>query len=120
MVDPSFVRKHARYAWDRFIRLVNKQFSLQEFAQQYAQNEDFTELEIANPQLLRAYQKLQADFKKSTKLSLSLDYHDADNEGDRYDEVDGCFWSVGGVWKQTTAGKKYKNDIEHKLWVVYG
>ena len=47
-------------------------------------------------------------------------YHDKEEDGDRYDEVDGIFWSVCGVWELTKAGKKMEKYISRKFWTNFG
>lgn len=82
-----------------------------------ARYSDFTEeLDVVG----KAYARLQDAFQAKTKLSLSLDYHDSENDGSRYDNVDGWFWIVEGVTTLTPAGKKYSKFIAHSSWVYYG
>lgn len=77
-----------------------------------------TEGEVAV--LATLYKSLLDAFKKNTGLSLELMYHDSDNDGDRYDEVNGWFWSVEGVYTYTPAGKKYAEKIQRSTWVLFG
>ena len=51
---------------------------------------------------------------------LSIGYHSTEDNGDRYDEIDGAYWSVEGVWTRTPAGKKFKTQIERKFFVTFG
>ena len=66
------------------------------------------------------YEALQKDFKTKTGLELNIGYHDADNDGDRYDEVGDVYWTVDGMWQYTPAGKKMKDIVERKTWVQFG
>ena len=66
-----------------------------------------------------AYTKLTEAFEQETNLKLGLGWHDTD-EGSSYDEVDGAFWMVEGVYQMTEAGQKYMDKIEIKSWVVGG
>jgi hypothetical protein len=66
------------------------------------------------------YNNLITAFKAKTKLTLTLCYHDSDSEGDRYDEVDGYYWTVGGVYQLTKAGKKYEKEITRSFFVTFG
>lgn len=55
-----------------------------------------------------------------TSLSLELAYHDSTNNGDRYDDVNGAFWLVGGTQDWTPAGKALEKSIKHVQWVSFG
>lgn len=59
-------------------------------------------------------------FEKDTNgLTLEVDYHDVNEEGDRYDTVDGVFWSVGGVYcmtPQADAIKEHLTDVSYTKW----
>jgi len=70
--------------------------------------------------LCQAYINLCDSFKKKTGLRIELCYHDSDSMGDRYDEVNGEFWAVDGVYQLTPAGRKYKKYIQRKTFVIFG
>jgi len=65
------------------------------------------------------YEWLVDVFGRYTGLDLEIEYHDEEG-GDRYDDINGIFWSVGGVYQYTEAGEKYKNQISRCLYVSYG
>jgi hypothetical protein len=72
-----------------------------------------------------AYHQLVKRFKEKTDLTLDLGYHNKDDDGDRYDEVDGYFFTVdfGEIYELTPLGKKVKEqgvDIGVKTYVSYG
>lgn len=67
-----------------------------------------------------AYDNLVHRFEDTTNLSLALLYHNSNDSGDRYDEVDGHFWGVDGTRQFSEAGLKYSGEIERKYWVTYG
>ncbi len=71
-------------------------------------------------ELVGVYTKLQRAFKKITGLTLSMEWHDSEENGDTYDEVNGFFWCVDGVFQFTPAGKKYKRYITRSFYVTYG
>jgi len=79
--------------------------------------EDYAE--IPDP-ILKAYETLQEQFEKFTGLSLGLGYHDVDESGDCYDDVDGGYFWVDGMYELTEAGKKYKNIVDRKCFVTFG
>lgn len=78
----------------------------------------------ANDDETSPYEKTYIDlclaFEERTGLSLDLGYHDLENDGDRYDDVDGAFWVVGNVYQLTEAGKKYEDKIQKSGYVTFG
>jgi hypothetical protein len=68
----------------------------------------------------QAVKNLQNTFEKKTGLSIVLSYHDQQDEGDRYDEIDGAFWAVLNVWEMSDAGKKNKKHLEQRSFVTFG
>jgi hypothetical protein len=64
--------------------------------------------EITN--ILAALQDLYSSFNKRTGLDLELYYHDSDN-GSPYDEVDGAYWAVGGVYVESSEYLKAKKAL---------
>jgi hypothetical protein len=50
---------------------------------------------------------------------LEIGFHDSEN-GDTYDEVNGIFWNVGGVYRYTETGERYKDKIIRSFYVTYG
>jgi hypothetical protein len=68
-----------------------------------------------------AYQRLREVFEIVTEgLTLALDFHDSEECGDRYDDVNGYYWSVYGVYEMTHAGKLMQGKIERKFFVTFG
>jgi hypothetical protein len=67
-----------------------------------------------------AYRSLQLAFENATGLEVYLEWHDHDDCGDRYDDVNGYFWSVDGVYQLTPAGEKFKDKIARKFYVTFG
>jgi hypothetical protein len=86
---------------------------------QAAHATDFDHFQIGK-KAIKAYEVLQYAFTKKTGLLLSLGYHDADNEGDRYDDVNGAFWCVHGMYQLSKAGKKMQKFVDRKFYVIYG
>jgi len=88
---------------------------------------DFDELaqqaeynEIENKDAEQALEVLKEAFDKKTGLALSIGYHDADEQGDRYDDINGGFWCVGGMYELTKAGKKFEKYVQRKMFVSFG
>ena len=60
-------------------------------------------------------------FEKTTEgLILDIDFHDKEGDGDRYDEVDGVFFTVGGMYGLTPAGKKFNDVVTRKFYTTWG
>lgn len=80
-------------------------------------------LERTRP-IIDAYEKLHEAFKARTGLGLFLNVHNSKDEGDIYDDVNGCFWelSFSDVYMLTPEAEKLQEtipfDIQH--YVVYG
>lgn len=75
--------------------------------------------------LYNAWVRLAGSFKKETGLELFVDYHSREDEGDRYDELDGMFISVCGLYQPTAKYKKLKEKfgddvVERKFYVSFG
>jgi len=68
----------------------------------------------------KAWTSLVLRFNRKTGLSLDMGFHDKDNEGDRYDDINGYYFCVGNVWTKTRPGQKYAHNISRKLFVTYG
>lgn len=75
----------------------------------------------------RLWERLAAAFRRATRvgrqgLQLDIGYHDADNDGDRYDDdlVRGVYFPVDGVWQHSPAGKKFRDKIHRVGFVTFG
>lgn len=77
------------------------------------QNPEHTEIE-------EAYTDIVETFNKVTGLEIYLNYHDSGDNGSRYDDVDGPFWSVDGMYQLTEAGKKYRDVVNRAFYVTFG
>jgi hypothetical protein len=70
-----------------------------------------------------SYKTVCYNFKVATGMDLWLDYHDSDECGDRYDAVDGAFWSVDGVEEKTPQAKDFEakfGNIDQRQFVTFG
>ena len=75
---------------------------------------------ILSPEVKKAYEALMKAFKKKTGLTMMMEYHDCDECGDRYDDINGAYWAVGGMYQLTKAGKKMEKLVKRSLFVTYG
>lgn len=54
-------------------------------------------------------------------LTLELCHHNQEEEGDRYDEVNGAFWAIGGVYILSEGAKKLgQENFARVSYVVFG
>lgn len=73
----------------------------------------------------KVWEALCAEFRANTlqqggsELELGMGYHSED-DGDRYDDVVGAFFTVDGVWGRTPAGQAFEELIERKFYVTLG
>jgi hypothetical protein len=81
--------------------------------------EGYLNAEPEDKKVAELYAKLLDTFNKNTGLELFLCYHDED-DGDVYDEINGHFWHVEGVYQMTEAGEKFHDVIERKFYVTFG
>lgn len=88
-----------------------------DFAQEIAAYIDDDELQ---EEFIDTLQAVCDGFKADTELGLDVNYHDVDNDGDRYDEVDGIYWSVSNVWQLTPAAEKMKDKLQNVSFTKYG
>jgi hypothetical protein len=54
---------------------------------------------------------------------MGLGFHDKDEQGDRYDDVNGYYWWVDNVYQKTPQAKKFEklgHAIERKFFVTFG
>jgi len=94
--------------------IENAEYDFECFAQE-AQYGDFPDDMVE-----KAFDILTTAFQKKTGLGLNIGFHDQHDEGDRYDQVNGAFWSVDGVYELTEAGKKYEKYINRQMYVSFG
>ena len=75
-------------------------------------------------QITLAWDALAKAFTEATMVERGLElvprFHDADNQGDRYDDVSGGFFHVEGVYRLTPAATKFAGKIERKFYVTLG
>ena len=77
-------------------------------------------------ELKALWDKIAKKFKEETKIDLYINYHDANDDGDCYDEVDGLFFNfyTSALYKPTKKYKdmmaKFGDIVERKFYVIYG
>jgi len=124
IVEEKFIKKTCPKEWDVWERVSAEaglsSYELTEIAENVYLNLKPKNEEKKAKAVRMVYLSLFRAFKKKTGLGLELGYHDCDNDGDRYDGVDGFYWSVSNVWQYTPAGKKNKHFIRTVGFVNYG
>ena len=78
---------------------------------------------IDNERVRKACEDLQQAFYEKTQIRLYLGYHDADSEGDRYDDIDGVYFYLhwNDIYQYTDKAEKLGVDKFNLLsWVVWG
>lgn len=65
--------------------------------------------------------KFQEEFKQKTGLSISIGYHDSEEIGSAYDEVQGTYLSLDfdEVYQLTPLGEKNKDLFNWKYFVLF-
>ena len=78
-------------------------------------------------EIYKVWHKLYTAFKEATGIELLVDYHNKNDEGDRYDEVDGMFFCVcvSELYQPTENYKKLmekfgKDVVDRKFYVSFG
>lgn len=80
---------------------------------------------VAFKNLRKEWDKISSKFKEVTGLEIFVEYHDSENEGSRYDDVDGMYFCVGGLWQPTKKYREFKKKfgdeaITRAFYVTFG
>ena len=117
VVEDTFVKKTCPKEHTAFYQAIADKEEDFETVAQNIQLDDKKEIPL---KVRKAYIALTKAFNKKTGLNLGIGYHCIEDNGDRYDDVNGAYWCVGGVWTRTPAGKKYRAQITRSFFVTYG
>jgi len=137
VVEESFIKKHNPSEFKAFMAAIERaHISLDEAAKAIEYDDQdllcesiqnvwegkSNEKEIKGliKEIDKAWTSLRRTFNRKTGLSLDMGFHDKDNEGDRYDDINGYYFCVGNVWIRTRPGQKYARNISRKMFVTYG
>jgi len=115
VVAEEFVKKTCPKEYAAFADDVGRGYDFEAVAREIQQEG----LESIAPKIRKAYTALTKAFNKKTGLELGVGYHSVE-DGDRYDEINGAYWSVDGVWVRTPAGKKHRAQITRQFFVTFG
>jgi hypothetical protein len=110
VVKQEKVESICRTEFQNFKEVLEKNdLTIEDFAAQFSlQVNSGDTVECSCPEeVIKAYKSLQIAFLHETGLEVELEYHNKEDEGDRYDDVDGAYWSLHGLYELTPAAKKF-------------
>jgi hypothetical protein len=128
VISSKLIRRICPIEYNAFLRAISDAgTSLEEVAQHLATD---SELELnfgddgyakrKQEAIHKTWRKLQRVFKRvSEGLVLEIGYHDSEEGSPGYDEVNGAYFCVGGVYRLTPAGKRFRRSIRRKFFVNY-
>ena len=115
VIEETNVKKFCPKEYNDFMDAVGNDYD------EFGRNAECNDLKRNHSkEQIAAYEKLQVAFEKKTGLDLNVAYHNSEDEGDRYDDVDGIYWYVNGMYELTPAGKKMEKYVERKNFVQFG
>ncbi len=127
VVTENFVKKNAPKEFRLFQKALEEfEIDIEQFASAIEFNDQNYYLESlddpdkAEKAMPKIWKKLQKAFHINTGLNLFLGFHDSNDDGDRYDDVNGAYWCVSGAWTMTPAGKKFQRSIKRAFFVTFG
>ena len=116
VIEVKSIRKFCKDEYDAFIGLVEGcELDMEEFAR----NAEY-DLDDYDKDVVKAYKELCSAFENKTGLGLNVAFHNSEDEGDIYDDVDGIYWYVDGMYELTPAGKIMEKYVERKNFVQFG
>lgn len=75
--------------------------------------------EVHGGEVVAAWKALAWRFRQRTGLEIGVDFHDPTNGGP-YDEVEGAFLTVEGMYEVSPAGRPFVGVVERRSWVSFG
>ena len=130
-IEKGILEKIGLASYDNFIKTLKSEgVDLSEFAV-FAQDEDLSYItivlesddEIAKglvekgeyteiDNVTAAYLKFVREFEDKYNMRIHLNYHDCELYGDRYDDVDGAYYSIDfyDIFTETDEAKKFQED----------
>lgn len=128
VISDKLIKRICPTEYDAFISAINDVTSLEDVAQHLTTDseldlshiEDDKKAVKAQEAIHKTWRKLQRVFKRvSEGLVLGIGYHDSEEGSPGYDEVNGAYFCVGGVYRLTPAGKRFRRSIRRKFFVNY-
>jgi hypothetical protein len=120
VIDEEIVDKFCHKELTEFKEAVDKYSDMGEVAWRAGFEGGLEDLadELDNREILDCFETLAEMFEAGTGLELCLGFHDSEMDGSGYDQVDGIYWAVGGMYELTPAGKKMEQYVQRKQWVI--
>ena len=118
VIEDTDVKKLCKVTYNKLMKAIEADEDIGDL-DDYAQLMVFEEIDEDSDVYL-AYRNLQSAFEKATDLQVYLEFHDHDEYGDRYDDINGHYWSVDGMYQLTPAGEKLKDKVGRKFFVTFG
>ena len=114
VIEQAEVKEICPAEYDEFVGLLDEEYTFDTFASEYDVTDDVPEA------IEKAFYLLQVAFEQNTGLGLSIGFHSSDDSGDRYDDVNGGYFSVDGMYELSEAGKRIGDKVQRKHWVTFG
>ena len=110
-----------------FLEVLEKHnTSIDEWAQCFV-NDDYDSIsKEATSEIYPIYKTIEVAFDKITSavdgkgMSCLMCYHNKDDNGSRYDDVNGAFFWIFDTWEWTPAANLFKEYLDKSNWVEYG
>jgi len=119
VMEEENIKKLCRAEWDCFMEAIEADEDLAG-VEDVAHMIYFDSMDDDDP-IGKALEQLKESFHIATDgLELHLGFHDHDECGDRYDEINGYFWGIDGMYELTEAGKKFEDKVSRKHFVTFG
>jgi hypothetical protein len=118
VIDEKDVRKLCPKEYKEFEKAIEEADETLESVAQEVGTEDVWEND-EHP-ITKAFDNLQTAFEEKTDLTLYLSYHNADDDGSCYDDINGAYFCVDGMYELTPAGKKFNKIVQKKMFVTFG
>jgi hypothetical protein len=131
IIEADSLKSMFKNEWEAFQETLEvEDITLDDFAQNLYYNDDnlvyHEDYEDDHP-ICVAITNLRTAFKEKTGwgtlspgLTLYLGYHNHQDNGDIYDEVDGAYFSVDGMYQLTEAGQAFRKHVRRCQWVNFG
>ena len=96
---------------------------LYEFADKFMYSEAVFPEYAVNDKITELYGDLCDTFAEQTGLAISVGYHDSENDGDKYDDLNGVYWEVLSAYTIRPEAKQFLEKYGHirrAFFVKYG
>lgn len=131
VIEVEKLKEIVPHEWEKFNSFLEEkeEASFDEFVRAYTTDDNecdgLTQEEYE--EAIQLLEKLQQAFNEKTGIDLYVAYHDNENQGDRYDEVEGAFFGLewSNVYTLTPKAEKLQKEFgvdafDIKRYVVYG